>query len=112
MMTSEPRWMQLVREESARTNITLVAARLGYSRTTISLALAGKYKGSTGKIEAQALHVLEPVLDVACPYLEISIPVADCVGYSAQRAPTHNPNKMHHWRACHQCQNRCKGEVQ
>jgi hypothetical protein len=111
MTTSDPRWLQLVREESARSSIATVAARLGYSRTTISLALAGKYPGNTGKIEAKALQVLEPVTEVACPYLGASIPVVDCRAFAEQRAPTHNPNKMNHWRACCQCQNRCKGEA-
>lgn len=111
MTTSNPRWISLVREESARTSIATVAARLGYSRTAISLALSGKYRGNTDKIATRALLVLEPVLTVSCPYLGEDITVVLCVQFAGQRAPTHNPAKMNHWRACRQCQNNCKGNA-
>lgn len=109
MTTSEPRWLQLVRAEAACTNIAAVALRLGYSRTAVSLVLAGKYPGNAGKIETKALEVLEPILTVACPYLDQDIALADCREHAGQRAPTHNPAKMHHWRACRQCPNRKEG---
>lgn len=108
MTTSDPRWLDLLRRDAAASSIGAVALRLGYSRTAISQVLAGKYPGSTAKIEAAALAVLEAPLTVACPYLGGDIPASTCRATSSNRAPTHNPVLMWHWRACQQCQNRCK----
>lgn len=111
LTTSEPRWMELLRAEVARTNIAAAAARIGYSRTTISLVLARKYPGKPDKIAAAALAELEPALMVDCPHVGGSIGVAVCQATSSQRAPTHNPTKMHHWRACRQCPHRKEGAI-
>lgn len=108
--TSDPRWLTLMREEAARTNMRALAERLGYSRTTVSLVLSGTYPGSTDKIAQRALDVLELPVTVECPYLGTVLPVADCREYATKRAPTHHPTKMAHWRACQQCQNNCKGD--
>jgi hypothetical protein len=107
--TSDPRWLELLRAEAARTNIGAVAGRVGYSRTTISLVMAGKYPGKTEKIAAAVLAVLEAAVTVDCPYLGVAIEFAACTQHAGQRAPTHNPVKMHHWRACRQCPNRKEG---
>lgn len=109
MTTSEPRWMVLLRAEAARTNIAAVAIRIGYSRTTISLVMAGKYPGKPERIAAAVLAQLEPVLTVDCPYLGVAIEPQQCNQHAGQRAPTHNPQKMLHWRACRQCPNRKEG---
>jgi transcriptional regulator with XRE-family HTH domain len=106
MTTSDPRWLELLRAEADLTSRAAVADRIGYSRTTISLVLSGKYPGNTDKIAAKALAGLEPVLTVACPYLGVEIEAAACNQHSGQRAPTHNPAKMNHWKACHQCPKR------
>lgn len=108
--TVEPRWMELIRTEAARTTKAAVAERLGYSRTTISLVLAGKYPGRLDKLEKKAIEVLEPPVTVACPHLAQEIPVEQCKEYSLRKVPTHNPQKMAHWRACQECQNKCKGD--
>jgi len=108
--TSDPRWLVLMREEAARTTKRALAERLGYSRTTVSLVLSGTFPGSTAKIAQRATEVLELPVQVQCPYLVQALPVADCRAYSTQRAPTHHPTKMAHWRACQQCQNNCKGK--
>jgi hypothetical protein len=109
MTTSEPRWMQLLRAEAARTTIAAVAVQIGYSRTTISLVMSGKYPGKSERIAAAVLAVLEPVITVNCPYLGVAIAPQECHQHAGQRAPTHNPSKMHHWRACRQCPNRKQG---
>lgn len=108
--TSDPRWLALMRQEVDRTSRQALADRLGYSRTTVSLVLSGTYPGNPDKIAAKAIEVLEPVLAVDCPYLGEQLPIKQCVEYSSQRAPTHHPTKMGHWRACQQCQNKCKGQ--
>lgn len=108
--TCEPRWLVLMREEAQRTSVSALAARLAYSRTAVSLVLSGTYPGGTDKIASRAIAVLELPVEVQCPYLDQALPVADCQVYSSQRAPTHHPTKMAHWRACQQCQNNCKGK--
>jgi hypothetical protein len=109
-MATEPRWLELIRAEASRTSIAAVAVRLDYSRTAISLVLGGKYPGRLDKVEKKAIEVLEPPVTVDCPHLAEVIPVLQCKQYSLRKVPTHNPQKMTHWRACQECQNRCKGE--
>jgi hypothetical protein len=87
-----------------------LAARLDYSRTTVSLVLSGTYPGNTDRIAERAIAVLELPQVVQCPYLGQELTIAACRDYSTQRAPTHHPTKMAHWRACQQCQNNCKGD--
>lgn len=111
MTTSEPRWMQLLRTEAARTSIGSVAARLDYSRTSISLVLSGKYPGNTERIEAKTIATLESEAALICPYVGERITAIRCRENSTRRAPTHNPTSMNHWSACQRCQNRCKGDV-
>lgn len=108
MTTSDARWLDLLRAEAARTSIGAVADRLGYSRTAVSLVLSGKYSGKTDRIAKAVIELLEQA--VACPYLGQPIAADLCRSHATGPAPTHNPLKMAHWRACQQCQNRCKGE--
>lgn len=109
-VVAAPRWMELIRTEASRTSIAAVAARLEYSRTAISLVLGGKYPGRLDKIAKKAIEVLEPPVTVDCPHLAEVIPVQQCKQYSVRTVPTHNPQKMAHWRACQECQNKCKGD--
>ncbi|MCD5362767.1 XRE family transcriptional regulator [Chromobacterium aquaticum] len=110
MKTSETRthWLDLLRAEAERTSMRSVAARLGYSLTTISLVLSGKYPGRPDKIAKAVIELLEQA--VACPYLGQTIAADLCRSHATGPAPTHNPLKMAHWRACQQCQNRRKGD--
>lgn len=108
--TFEPRWLVLMREEAARTNMRALADRIGYSRTTVSLVLSGTYPGNTDRIAERAIAVLELPQVIDCPYLRQELPIVACRDYATQRAPTHHPTKMAHWRACQHCQNNCKGD--
>ena len=53
-------WRSLLIGEAARTSIAATARRLGYSRTAVSLVLAGKYPGSTDKLAARVLAEPDP----------------------------------------------------
>ncbi|OHX21215.1 helix-turn-helix domain-containing protein [Chromobacterium sphagni] len=107
MTTSESPWLPLLRAEVERTSIGQAAKLLGYSRTTVSLVLAGKYPGQTERVAGAVLNTLGRV---ACPYLGRDLTPDECKAQSTSQAPTHNPLKLAHWRACQRCQNRCKGE--
>lgn len=101
MTTSEPRWLSLMRAEAARTSIQALADRLGYSRTGVSLVLAGKYPGKTDRIAKVATLALEQAVD--CPYLGKPLAGHECRASATAKAPMHNPMKLSHWRACQQC---------
>ncbi|WP_215782044.1 XRE family transcriptional regulator [Paludibacterium sp. B53371] len=107
MTTSEPHWMALLRAEAQRTSMRAVASALGYSPTTVSLVLSGKYPGKTDRIAKAVLALLDVV---ECPHIGQSMPLAECHGLALAPAPTHHPMKLSHWRACQGCPHRPKGE--
>lgn len=107
MTTSEPRWLSLLRAEAGRTSMRSVAGRLGYSRTSISLVLAGKYPGNPDRIAKAALALLDVV---ECAHIRQTIPQTECRSIALGAAPTHHPMKLGHWRACQRCPNRPKGD--
>jgi len=103
MTTSEPRWLALLRAEAKRTSTVAVAKRLGYSRPTISLVLAGRYPSPTDRVAAAVLAELDAR---DCPHLQQPISATECHGVAFSPAPTHHPLKLAHWRACQNCPNR------
>lgn len=107
MTTSEPRWLGLLRTEAERTSIAAIAGRLGYSRTSISLVLAGKYPVKPDRIAASVVALLEVV---ECPHAKQTLPLAECRDIATAQAPTHHPMKLGHWRACQRCPNRPQGD--
>lgn len=110
MTPSEPGWLELLQVEADRTSIGAVARLLGYSRSTISLALGGNYPGNTANVEAKVLATLM-AQTVECPYAGQAIAIKQCQELSTRRAPTHNPTLMGQWGACQRCQNKCKGDA-
>ncbi|BAK76464.1 hypothetical protein NH8B_2078 [Pseudogulbenkiania sp. NH8B] len=107
MTTSEPRWLELLRAEAERTSIAAIAGRLGYSRTSISLVLAGKYPVAPDRIARAAIALLDVV---ECPHAGQTLPLAECRSVALGAAPTHHPMKLGHWRACQRCPNRPQGD--
>lgn len=106
MTTSEiaapaPHWLTVLKAEADRTSMGVVANRVGYSRTSISLVLAGKYPGKTDRIAEAVMDKLVTAVD--CPYLGESLPAEVCRQHATGPAPTHNPLKLAHWRTCRQC---------
>lgn len=100
---SEP-WFTLLAEQVQAASANQVAKRLGYSLTTVSLILNGKYLGKTDKFSTRVLEVFSVV---NCPYLKKAIPLHQCKETADGRAPTHNPMKMQFWRSCQTCPKRC-----
>lgn len=82
--------------------IKAVAAKLGYSRTAISLVLAGKYPGSASKVAQRVVEILGTVY---CPSQGEVIAYRSCELMRLREAPTHNPQLMRHWRCCQTCTN-------
>ena len=100
-LSIDPNWFQLLQDEARRTSMTQVSARLGYSRTSISLVLSGKYLGKTDKVAKRVTRILAQA--VPCPFLHVDLPAEECRENCAKRAPTHNPTAMAHWRYCQKC---------
>ncbi|PHR19271.1 MAG: LacI family transcriptional regulator [Hoeflea sp.] len=94
-------WLELLRAEVAKANVTQVADAIGYARTSVSLALNGKYCGSTDNLAAAVLRTYSD--RVACPFLGSPLTRTDCEDYRRQAIPQSNAQALRHWRACRSC---------
>lgn len=106
-MTDTLDWRALLDEATSKNSQREVAERLGYSHTTLNLIINGKYGGKTDKFAARVIEVYG-VVD--CPHLKTKILLSQCRTTAHGKAPTHNPTKMAHWRACQRCPH--KGDEQ
>ena len=97
-------WFALLKARIAAASLRQVAAELGYSGTTLSLIVHGKYAGKTDRVAAAVAARYETV---ACPYPGKTIPLHECRSTAQGKAPTHNPMKMQQWLACQKCAKRC-----
>ncbi|WP_084308534.1 hypothetical protein [Phytopseudomonas flavescens] len=96
-----PLFIRLLAAEASCTDKSKAAARIGMSRTAVSLVLANKYTSpSTAGVERRVMEVLGRI---ECAAVAEPITVEQCQSYRARPAPTHNPQSMQHWRACQQC---------
>lgn len=96
-----PQWVRLLASEVARSNRTLAGARIGMSRTAVSLVLVNRYPSpSTAGIERRVMATLGRL---ECPALESRITADQCQAFREKPAPTHNPQAMQKWKACQHC---------
>ncbi|MCE8027514.1 hypothetical protein HOP54_02265 [Halomonas daqingensis] len=96
-----PRWILLLAAEVEATNRKLAGARIGMSRSAVSLALANRYPSpSTAGIERRVLEALDGIV---CPAQGQTISTQQCREYRERPAPTHNPMAMRIWRTCQGC---------
>ena len=93
----EKQWFKVLKEEVERSSQRLAAEKFGVSLTTVSLIMNGKYQAKTDKV---ADRVMQVYTNVECPYTGSVMTLKDCREQAASQAPTHNPIKMQHWRAC------------
>ena len=99
-------WLELLRQQVAAKGVRAVARELGLSKSTVSLAVSGRYPASTRKIEEAVRRVYGEGRALLCPELgEIS--VATCVRNweEAQRIGlrTNDPDKLRLFRVCRDC---------
>ncbi|KTT63591.1 hypothetical protein NS383_18860 [Pseudomonas oryzihabitans] len=96
-----PLFIRLLALEVQASDRTRAAARIGMSRTAVSLVLANKYSSpSTAGVERRVLDVLGRI---DCIAVGETLTVEQCQSYRERPAPTHNPMQMQHWRACQHC---------
>lgn len=93
-------WQKLLNQAVDAASITQVAARIGISRTALSLVIGGKYPAKTDRI---AVRVMDVYGRVTCPFLGTEITQAECRSHRGSAVPTSSPRAMQHWRACQTC---------
>lgn len=97
-------WRQILDDAVAGSSVTAVAARLGVSRTSVSLLMSGKYPGGTERMEARIVEVYGPMR--ACPVYGGKVNDGICAERKAAPMPTSSPYALRRWREC----KTCKGE--
>lgn len=96
-------WFAALKEEAERSNLRELGAKLGYSKTALSMILRGTYYGKTNKA---AEAVRRTLLRYRCPHSGETVSAAVCRTIAHAPPPTHNPIKMQQWRACQNCPKR------
>jgi hypothetical protein len=81
-------------------SIVAVAEELGYSRSAISLALAGQYPARVTKLKAA---VVAAYTRCDCPFLVRLITSAECRQFRTRPLPQSQPDQLKHWCSCQQC---------
>ena len=102
-LAAEPRsdWRELLRAAAARETIAGAAERIGLSRATVSLVLAGKYPAkSLDNVERKVRAALD---QWPCPYLNREISAPDCHTYWNRPTPRSSSREIKHWQACQHC---------
>ncbi|MDE2577915.1 MAG: hypothetical protein KGL46_03835 [Hyphomicrobiales bacterium] len=92
--------LQMLQAEVRKTSIKVAAEKLGYSRPSVSMALAGKYIGSVRKIRARIFEIFAERVD--CPFVGDIAP-AECKDYRERPIPSAPRSAIAHWRACRHC---------
>lgn len=96
-----PLFVRLLAAEVALCGQAKAGARIGMSRTAVSLVLANKYSSpSTAGVERR---VMETLGRIECVALDIEVTIEQCQSYREKPAPTHNPHAMQQWRSCQHC---------
>lgn len=93
-------WLALLRAEVAASSLAAVAERIGASRTTVSLLLAGKYPAKTDAVERKVRDAFEVR---HCPHLNAVLTGDACQRYRARAMPRSSARDLRHWRACQTC---------
>lgn len=98
-------WFNGLKKEIAAASVTAVAARLGISRTTLSVFVNGKGLYGTGgaKPDAIELRYRRVFEQLVCTHTGALVGVQHCREIALRPAPTHNPLQMVQWQTCQQC---------
>jgi hypothetical protein len=96
-----PLFVRLLAAEVGETNRAQAAARIGMSRTAVSLVLNNKYASPTTKgVERRVMAALGRI---ECAAVGETVSIEQCQNYREKAPPTHNPQAMQCWRACQHC---------
>lgn len=93
-------WFILLTQAAEASSCTEVARKLGVSRTSISLLLAGKYPGNTERMKKRIIAMFGGHI---CPQSGLRVDSSQCQRRRAEPMPTANPHVLHQWRECASC---------
>lgn len=93
-------WRSLLAAQVAAHGLRPTAASLGYSRTTLSLVLNGKYDADTRRLEERVLAVFGTI---PCPFEARDLDAHDCSAWCRRIVPTSSAWALRHWAACQTC---------
>lgn len=93
-------WLEELQAAVKGSSLAVIAERLGFSRTTISMVCNGKYKGNLDNVRERVESVLLGK-SVICPILG-QIPAHQCKAHQARRAGdvSSAPNEIKLYKAC------------
>ncbi len=96
-----PDWIAALRAAVQRMgSIQAAADTIGYSRTAVSLVLAGKYDRDTSRL-AEAVRTR--LGQIECPFLAEPISGQACADHQQRPEPGPDDPEYWHWRACAAC---------
>ncbi|MDO5648364.1 hypothetical protein [Paracoccus sp. (in: a-proteobacteria)] len=101
MADAAPEWLVILRRECNARPIAQVARQLGYARTSVSLAVHGRYGGTGARLAARVMAVFDR--PVTCPHLGAPISRAHCADFRTRPLPTNSAADLKHWIACKTC---------
>ena len=97
-----PDWLAALARACDEASQRQVAARLGYSVTTVNLVLANKYGGDPATLAAKVRDVLVEGGEVECPTRGM-IPRRDCLEEQAKPWTSASSAAVRRWKACKDC---------
>lgn len=98
-------WFAGLMDEVKRTSKQAVAAKLGFSRSTISQVCNGCGPYGTGRADVKSIELAyrRAFEQLDCPHTKQQVGITYCRDSALRAAPTHNPMQMLHWQSCQQC---------
>lgn len=88
-------WIELLKAEVERTNVTQAAKRIGYARPSVSLAIRGKYPAGVAKMKAAVLKALAD--HIVCPVTGVALSRLEFDAIVGAPMPTSNPAALRQW---------------
>lgn len=102
-------WINILKNEIAKSNQSQVARRLDLSKATISQVLSGTYAGKTDRVKEKVLLEFENK-QVSCPLLGL-ISLKACKENQDKDFSCNNMNSIKLFKACKKCKQNTRVEI-
>lgn len=101
-------WFALLAKEVDASNKTRVADKMGINRATLSAVFNGIGEYGKGTASTKRFEILfrNTFNLFPCSYTGENVGATICRERALIPAPIHNPNAMHQWKACQECDNK------
>lgn len=97
-MNKIPDWLHCLRQQTQQHSLAEIGREIGYSKSTLSLVLAGTYSGNTQAVAA-AVRRRYLQQSIPCPVLG-EIPQRDCRQWASRAYSSASPLTVSMYRAC------------